>query len=64
MNVLQGLWLYLYRAGRFQQAVFEVRDDQFGTVGIGKITPDRPDGLVLGIGMGMGVVGGRNGSVV
>ncbi|CAD6575246.1 MAG: hypothetical protein ASARMPREDX12_007159 [Alectoria sarmentosa] len=44
MNVLQGLWLYLYRADRFQVAMFEVRDDQFGTVGIGKITPDRPDG--------------------
>ena len=23
-------------------ALFEVRDDQFGTVGIGKITPERP----------------------
>ena len=32
--------------------MFEVRDDQFGTVGIGKVTPDRPDGLVLGMGMG------------
>ncbi|CAF9909957.1 MAG: hypothetical protein ALECFALPRED_006118 [Alectoria fallacina] len=52
MNVLQGLWLYLYRADRFQVAMFEVRDDQFGTVGIGKVTPDRPDGLVLGMGMG------------
>ena len=30
-------------------AVFEVRDDQFGTVGIGKITADRsPDGVVVG----------------
>ncbi|KAF6223222.1 hypothetical protein HO133_000064 [Letharia lupina] len=57
MNVLQGLWLYLYRAGRFQMAAFEVRDDQFGTVGVGKITPDRPDGLVLGM------VGAGNGSV-
>ena len=55
MNVLQGLWLYLYREDRFQVAMFEVRDDQFGTVGIGKITPDRPDGLVLGVGMGMGM---------
>lgn len=55
MNVLQGLWLYLYRAGRFQVAVFEVRDDQFGTVGIGKITPERPDATVmLGIGTGLG----------
>lgn len=41
MDVLQGLWLYLYRAGRFQLAVFEVRDDSFGSVGIGKITPER-----------------------
>ena len=58
MNVLQGLWLYLYRADRFHQAVFEVRDDQFGTVGIGKITPKRPDDVVEG------AVGGKNGSVV
>lgn len=48
MNVLNGLWWYLYRAGRYQLAVFEVRDDQFGTVGIGKITPERPDGVGLG----------------
>lgn len=55
MNVLQGLWLYLYRAGRFQTAVFEVRDDQLGTVGIGKITPERPDARMgLGDGMGLG----------
>lgn len=60
MNVLQGLWLYLYRGGRFQTAVFEVRDDQFGTVGIGKITPERPDGLALGMGTGMAA---GNGSV-
>ena len=38
--------------------MFEVRDDQFGTVGIGKITPKRPDDVVEG------AVGGRNGSVV
>ncbi|KAM0797638.1 hypothetical protein BDR22DRAFT_892067 [Usnea florida] len=44
MNVLQGLWLYLYRAGRYQGAVFEVRDDQFGTVGVGRITDERPGG--------------------
>ena len=60
MNVLQGLWLYLYRGDRFHMAVFEVRDDQLGTVGIGRITPERPDGLVLG----MGIVGGGNESVI
>ncbi len=65
MDVLQGLWLYLYRAGRFQTAVFEVRDDQLGTVGIGKITPGRPDagvGLEGGVGLGKGK-GNGNGSV-
>lgn len=51
MNVLNGLWWYMYRGGRYRLAVFEVRDDQFGTVGIGKITPDRPpDDLALGVG--------------
>lgn len=56
MNVLQGMWLYLYRGDRFHTAVFEVRDDQFGTVGIGKITPGESGGRVL--------LGTGNGSVV
>lgn len=36
--------------GRYHLAVFEVRDDQFGTVGIGEIAPDVPGELVLGMG--------------
>lgn len=42
MDVLQGLWLYLYRGGRFAMALFEVADDQFGSVGVGKVSPERP----------------------
>ena len=42
-EVLQGLWLYLYRGERFARAVFQVRNDQFGLVGIGKIQSNRPD---------------------
>lgn len=42
-NVLQGLWLYMYRGERYMMGVFEVRDDQFGVVGIGKIQSTRPD---------------------
>ena len=45
-EVLQGLFIYLFRQGRFYEAVFEILNDRFGqvrTVGIGKITPGRPD---------------------
>ena len=42
-DVLQGLWLFLYRQENFVAAVFEVAADQYGTVGIGKIQPHRPD---------------------
>ena len=42
-NALQGLWLYMYRKERYMRGVFEVRDDQFGVVGIGKIQSTRPD---------------------
>ena len=42
-EVLQGLWLFMYRGERFMQAVFEIKTDQFGTVGIGKLQADRPD---------------------
>ncbi|KAG6986693.1 hypothetical protein G7Y79_00074g098900 [Physcia stellaris] len=41
-DVLQGLWLFLYREERFVGAVFEVGTDQYGIVGIGKIQPHRP----------------------
>lgn len=62
MDVLLGLWLYMYMGGRFATCVFEVRDDSLGSVGIGKLTPDRPPdemGL-LGLASGLGVVGGEN----
>ena len=42
-DVLQGLWLFMYRGERYMMGVFEVRDDQYGVVGIGKIQPTRPD---------------------
>lgn len=42
-DVLQGLWLFLYREERFVMAVFEVRADQYGIVGIGKIQPHQID---------------------
>ena len=42
-EVLQGLWLFMYRGDRFIQATFEIKTDQFGTVGIGKLQADRPD---------------------
>jgi len=57
MNVLQGLWLYLYMEGRFCTCVFEVRDDQLGSVGIGKITPGRPDDGIGLLGLKFGVNG-------
>lgn len=37
MNVLQGLWWYCVRAGNSQTAIFEVKDDRFGTVGMGML---------------------------
>lgn len=41
-NVLQGLWEFLYRGDRFVEAAFEVIDDQWGLVGLGKVTTKRP----------------------
>ncbi len=46
LEILQGLFTYLLRGRRFREAVFEVKNDRFGTVrtvGVGKITPGRPD---------------------
>ncbi|KAL6716432.1 hypothetical protein ACLMJK_005999 [Lecanora helva] len=43
-NVLQGLWDFLYRGGREGEAVFEVVDEVWGTVGVGKVTRERPGG--------------------
>ena len=43
-DVLQGIWLYLYRGDRSRTTVFEVRDDTWGRVGVGKVSRDRmPD---------------------
>lgn len=42
--MLQGLFEYLYRGERLMTAVFEVRDDSFGVVGVGRVTAERiPD---------------------
>ena len=41
-NVLQGLWDYLYKGGRFKEACFEVQDDVHGTVGVGRVTRNLP----------------------
>ncbi|KAL8948999.1 MAG: hypothetical protein Q9222_004855 [Ikaeria aurantiellina] len=40
--VLQGLFLFLYQERRSWFAVFEVKDDQFGVIGIGKVTTEQP----------------------
>ncbi|MCJ1457462.1 hypothetical protein MMC28_007830 [Mycoblastus sanguinarius] len=63
-NVLQGLWWVLYRGERFETAVFEVRDDQFGTIGIGKITPKRPDMGLWGLEGLVGLGDGGNGTLM
>ena len=41
-NVLQGLWEFLYMGNRFVEAAFEVIDDHWGLVGLGKVTTERP----------------------
>lgn len=40
--VLQGLWDFLYKGGRYVEAAFEVQDDQWGSVGIGKVSREAP----------------------
>lgn len=64
MDVLLGLWLYMYMGGRFATCVFEVRDDSLGSVGIGKLTPTRPDNGVGLLGLGLGLRVGGNGTVL
>ena len=54
----------LYRGERFETAVFEVRDDQFGTIGIGKITPKRPDMGLWGLEGLVGLGDGGNGTLM
>jgi len=41
-NVLEGLRLWLYMDRNNKRAVFEVRDEQFGMVGMGTISPHPP----------------------
>ncbi len=41
-DVLQGIWLFLYRGDRSRSTLFEVHDDTWGRVGVGKVTRDRP----------------------
>ncbi len=43
-NVLQGLWDYLYKGGRWRDAVFEVQDEEWGTVGVGRVSQRLPGG--------------------
>lgn len=40
--VLQGLWEFLYMGERFVETAFEVLDDQWGLVGVGKVSSVRP----------------------
>lgn len=37
LNVLQGLWLFLYRDGRFTEVRFQVEDERWGIVGVGSL---------------------------
>ena len=55
-NLLQGLWNYLYREGRFFGVIFEVNDDVWGVVGVGKVSVSRVSGggLLSGLGGGNG----------
>ena len=39
---LQGIWIYMYRGYRLVGAIFEVNDDTWGIVGVGKISVNRP----------------------
>ena len=41
-NVLDGLWWFLFREGRYMEAIFEVQEDGIGTVGVGKVSKARP----------------------
>lgn len=47
-NVLQGLWEFLYRGDRLVEAAFEVLDERWGLVGVGKVTVERPGPWVVG----------------
>lgn len=55
---LQGMWNYMYRGDRLLGAVFEVNDDTWGVVGVGKISVSRPAPSALPVMRGSG-----NGSI-
>ena len=51
MEVLQGLWTYCFIQKRHQVALFQVMDDQFGVIGIGRLLPRNPeDGGIHAVG--------------
>lgn len=43
VNVLEGLWQFLYQGERFVCADFFVMDDHWGEVGYGSLLPHSPD---------------------
>lgn len=55
-NLLQGLWEYLYREERFHGVIFEVIDDVWGAVGVGKISLTRVLGSWMSQRLGVGNV--------
>jgi hypothetical protein len=52
-NVLEGLRLWLYMDRIDRAAVFEVRDESFGGIGIGRISPDPTPPESMGVGDGL-----------
>jgi hypothetical protein len=55
-NLLQGLWEYLYREQRFHGVMFEVIDDVWGAVGVGKVSLTRVSGSGMSERLGAGNV--------
>jgi len=37
LDVLQGLWQFLYKDGRFTEVRFQIEDERWGTVGVGGV---------------------------
>ena len=50
MDVLQGLWIILYRKNRHHAIIFDVRDDTYGIVAVGKVSPRRIPGSTFFLG--------------
>lgn len=51
-NVLEGLRLWLYMDKIDKAAVFEVRHEQFGAIGMGRISPHPPSPKLAAVGDG------------